>query len=78
MEIQREEFKQLGIMADWEGSAGVYRTLGLFIGVLLDGGVDCIFIADPQYEIRQLKIFQKMVERGRSTSSISLINLANP
>jgi len=30
IEVQKAEFKQLGIMADWDGSAGVYRTLGAF------------------------------------------------
>jgi isoleucyl-tRNA synthetase len=28
IEVQKAEFKQLGIMADWDGSAGIYRTLG--------------------------------------------------
>ncbi|KZP15924.1 isoleucyl-tRNA synthetase [Athelia psychrophila] len=51
IDVQREEFQQLGIMADWgqsiEGKeTGVYRTL------------------DPAYEMRQLRVFQKMVEKG--------------
>ena len=46
--IQKEEFYRLGIMADWkepEGK-GVYKTL------------------DTDYEIRQLRVFGKMLERG--------------
>jgi len=26
--VQKEEFKQLGIMADWDAKDGVYRSLG--------------------------------------------------
>ncbi|KAF8886535.1 isoleucyl-tRNA synthetase [Infundibulicybe gibba] len=42
---QKEQFRQLGIMADWSTDS-TYRTL------------------DHKYEIRQMRIFQKMVERG--------------
>ncbi|KZS97143.1 isoleucyl-tRNA synthetase [Sistotremastrum niveocremeum HHB9708] len=45
IERQRNEFRQLGIMADWSDE-GTYRTL------------------DHQYEIRQLGVFKKMVEKG--------------
>ncbi|KAJ8514839.1 hypothetical protein ONZ45_g7687 [Pleurotus djamor] len=43
VESQKEQFKQLGIMADWSQES-TYRTL------------------DHDYEVRQLRIFQKMVE----------------
>ncbi|KAL0958174.1 hypothetical protein HGRIS_000337 [Hohenbuehelia grisea] len=46
VESQKEQFKKLGIMADWDNSTTTYRTL------------------DHSYEIRQLRIFQKMVEQG--------------
>ncbi|KAI5121814.1 hypothetical protein M0805_009806 [Coniferiporia weirii] len=42
---QKEEFQELGIMADWS-KEGTYRTL------------------DKSYEIRQLRVFQQMVEKG--------------
>ncbi|KAH8101837.1 isoleucyl-tRNA synthetase [Cristinia sonorae] len=42
---QINQFRQLGIMADWN-SESTYRTL------------------DHDYEIRQLRVFQKMVDRG--------------
>ncbi|KAI0336726.1 isoleucyl-tRNA synthetase [Cubamyces sp. BRFM 1775] len=42
---QMEQFRQLGIMADWSPET-TYRTL------------------DPEYELRQLEIFKKMVEKG--------------
>ncbi|TDL24631.1 isoleucyl-tRNA synthetase [Rickenella mellea] len=45
MEKQRQEFQELGIMANWERS-GTYRTL------------------DHEYEIRQLRVFQEMVDKG--------------
>ncbi|KAI0790394.1 tRNA synthetases class I-domain-containing protein [Abortiporus biennis] len=42
---QQEQFRQLGIMADWT-TESTYRTL------------------DHDYEIRQLRIFQAMVDKG--------------
>ncbi|KAF9652680.1 isoleucyl-tRNA synthetase [Thelephora ganbajun] len=42
---QKEEFKSLGIMADWDNEKATYRTL------------------DSRYEMRQLRVFQKMVDR---------------
>jgi hypothetical protein len=30
IDVQKEEFKQLGIMADWDVEGGVYRSLGEF------------------------------------------------
>ncbi|KAI0284613.1 isoleucyl-tRNA synthetase [Russula aff. rugulosa BPL654] len=44
---QKDEFRELGIMADWDGMDSTYRTL------------------DHDYEMRQLRIFQNMVERGK-------------
>ncbi|EJD05388.1 isoleucyl-tRNA synthetase [Fomitiporia mediterranea MF3/22] len=45
IEVQKEEFQELGIMANWS-KEGTYRTL------------------DRSYELRQLRMFQKMVEKG--------------
>ena len=28
IETQKSEFRQLGVMADWDGPEGTYRTLG--------------------------------------------------
>ncbi|KAF9048105.1 isoleucyl-tRNA synthetase [Hymenopellis radicata] len=44
--VQKHEFQQFGIMADWHDDASTYRTL------------------DHDYEMRQLEIFQSMVEKG--------------
>lgn len=39
IDIQREEFRQLGVMADWDGDSsldsgrGIYRTLGTHIDI---------------------------------------------
>ncbi|KAF8157025.1 tRNA synthetases class I-domain-containing protein [Crassisporium funariophilum] len=46
IESQREQFRLLGIMADWDSKETTYRTL------------------DRHYVMRQLRIFQKMVEKG--------------
>lgn len=46
IEVQKSEFRQLGIMADWDGEGSTYRTL------------------DHDFEIRQLRLLQKMRERG--------------
>nr|XP_019003999.1 isoleucine-tRNA ligase [Kwoniella mangroviensis CBS 8507]OCF67460.1 isoleucine-tRNA ligase [Kwoniella mangroviensis CBS 8507] len=47
IDVQKSEMKALGVMADWDGENGTYRTL-----------------ADHDFEIRQLKLFKTMVERG--------------
>ncbi|KAK8858784.1 isoleucine-tRNA ligase [Kwoniella newhampshirensis] len=49
IDIQRTEMRALGVMADWEGAKGTYRTL------------------DHDFEIRQLRLFQTMVEEGYVT-----------
>ncbi|WVN90528.1 uncharacterized protein L203_105764 [Cryptococcus depauperatus CBS 7841] len=46
IEIQKHEMKDLGIMADWDGPGGTYRTL------------------DHDFEIRQLRLLQSMIEKG--------------
>ncbi|KAF9254893.1 isoleucyl-tRNA synthetase [Marasmius fiardii PR-910] len=43
---QKVQFKEFGIMADWDSDSSTYRTL------------------DHRYEMRQLQIFRKMVEKG--------------
>nr|XP_018262126.1 isoleucine-tRNA ligase [Kwoniella dejecticola CBS 10117]OBR84284.1 isoleucine-tRNA ligase [Kwoniella dejecticola CBS 10117] len=46
IDIQKSEMKALGVMADWDGQKGIYRTL------------------DHDFEIRQLRLFKTMVQRG--------------
>lgn len=62
MKIQREEFEQFGIMADWNKES-TYRTLGndIFEGLLW---IVTEWFLDHQYEMRQLRIFQQMVSKG--------------
>ncbi|KAE9386150.1 isoleucyl-tRNA synthetase [Gymnopus androsaceus JB14] len=43
---QKEQFRQFGIMADWDSNESTYRTL------------------DHSYEMRQLRIFEQMVNNG--------------
>ncbi|KIK70190.1 hypothetical protein GYMLUDRAFT_34677 [Collybiopsis luxurians FD-317 M1] len=43
---QKEQFRQFGIMADWDSDESTYRTL------------------DHEYEMRQLRIFEQMVNNG--------------
>ncbi|KZT10283.1 isoleucyl-tRNA synthetase [Laetiporus sulphureus 93-53] len=45
MRVQQDQFRQFGVMANWQPES-TYRTL------------------DHDYEMRQLQIFQKMVEKG--------------
>jgi hypothetical protein len=46
IDIQREEFRQLGVMADWDGDSGegpgrgTYRTLGAHIGINFNRAFD--------------------------------------
>jgi isoleucyl-tRNA synthetase len=30
IDVQKDEFRKLGIMADWDAEGGVYRSLGEF------------------------------------------------
>lgn len=46
IEIQKKEFRALGVMADWDSPEGTYRTM------------------DQDFEIRQLRLLQQMVEQG--------------
>lgn len=60
---QKDLYQQLGIMADWSPES-TYRTLGA-----RDRWPECpsYLISAPldhSYEMRQLRIFQKMVEKG--------------
>lgn len=62
---QKQEFQQLGIMADWS-TQGTYRTLGeliLFFGILVILS-QIVHHLDHSYELRQLRIFQNMVGKG--------------
>lgn len=63
---QAEQFSQFGIMADWDADS-TYRTLGASCraSVFSKTGVDPFEHVDPDYEMRQLRVFQKMVERGQ-------------
>lgn len=64
---QREEFRKLGIMADWENEAATYRTIGEFCPFpSTTSRLICALFIDHDYEIRQLEVFQKMVENGPS------------
>ncbi|WVQ73364.1 isoleucine-tRNA ligase [Cryptococcus sp. DSM 104548] len=45
IDIQKEEMRALGVMADWDHKDGTYRTL------------------DHGFEIRQLQLFQAMIQR---------------
>jgi isoleucyl-tRNA synthetase len=63
IQVQKEEFRQLGIMADWDSSQFTYRTLGESYIVVLNFLTHESLI-DHEYEIRQLRIFQQMVDKG--------------
>ena len=56
-------------MADWDGTDSTYRTLGKFPLLLAP-----LFILsnnpDHNYEMRQLRMFQKMVGRGKPSPSL--------
>ncbi|KAH9477821.1 Isoleucine--tRNA ligase, mitochondrial [Psilocybe cubensis] len=54
IDSQRNQFRPLAVMADWDSQERTYRTL------------------DRHYEIRQLRIFQKMVEKGASLAEAEL------
>jgi hypothetical protein len=53
-------------MADWDGTDSTYRTLGkCSSGCMPDGPRHLTYcLPDHDYEMGQLRIFQKMVEKG--------------
>jgi isoleucyl-tRNA synthetase len=53
-------------MADWDGAGSTYRTLGkCSSGCMPDGSRHLTYyLPDHDYEMRQLRIFEKMVEKG--------------
>lgn len=61
VQSQLSQFRQLGIMANWSPET-TYRTLGMSRVVKTTSLTD--HFPDHDYEIRQLRVFQKMVDRG--------------
>jgi hypothetical protein len=57
--MQKEEFRSLGIMADWDSDAGIYVTMGKLSKASYADGM-----LDRDFEIRQLRLFQKMLQEG--------------
>lgn len=52
-------------MADWESQSGTYRTMGERLALGNGTGSDG---KDHEFEIRELRIFQDMVKKGRCPS----------
>lgn len=71
IDIQREEFKLLGIMADWEPGLDVIVDSNQISGPEKDIGKggsqeqNSVYrTLDSEYEMRQLRVFGKMVKKG--------------
>jgi isoleucyl-tRNA synthetase len=64
VESQKEQFRSLGIMADWDSMENTYRTLGAYIVPKATMFTYIYSLTDRHYEMRQLRIFQKMVANG--------------
>ena len=64
IDSQKEQFRSLGIMADWDSKENTYRTLGARILPLLKCRCLHTYFSDRHYEMRQLRIFQNMVANG--------------
>lgn len=66
IDIQKTEMRALGVMADWDSEKNTYRTLGklpsVFFFFLIASCTDSI--QDHDFEIRQLRLFQAMVQKG--------------
>ncbi len=63
IQSQMAQFKQFGIMSGWTTDT-TYRTLGVSYPLYSVRTAHETLLLDHDYEIRQLRIFQKMVERG--------------
>ena len=64
IESQKEQFRALAIMADWDSKQNTYRTLGAHVFFPLSLSSHAYHYTDRSYEMRQLCIFQKMVANG--------------
>ena len=64
IDVQKREMKALGVMADWDNQHGTYRTLGKPIPIYSRCPVTRL--VDHDFQIRQLKLFQKMITQGQS------------
>lgn len=63
IDIQKAEMRALGVMADWDSEKNTYRTLGKL--PLVFSIASCTDpIQDHDFEIRQLRLFQAMVQKG--------------
>jgi hypothetical protein len=58
-------------MADWDGMNSTYRTLGKCSLGCTPVCSRRLTYLDHDYEMRQLRIFQNMVERSKPSSSLS-------
>jgi isoleucyl-tRNA synthetase len=69
IQVQKEEFSQLGIMADWDSHQSTYRTLGKEASY---SNLQAFFdrLTDHDYEIRQLRVFKDMLDKGGKISYI--------
>jgi isoleucyl-tRNA synthetase len=57
-------------MADWDGMDSTYRTLGKCSLGCMPVRSRRLTYSDHDYEMRQLRIFQNMVERGKLSPSL--------
>ena len=57
IQVQKTEMRDLGIMADWDNPNATYRTMGKRL-------TRQHLIVDRDFEIRQLRLFKSMVDRG--------------
>lgn len=62
IDIQKTEMRALGVMADWDSEKRTYRTLGKLSQILKASCTEPV--QDHDFEIRQLRLFQAMVQKG--------------
>lgn len=62
IDIQKTEMRALGVMADWDSEKRTYRTLGKLSQLLNTSCTEPV--QDHDFEIRQLRLFQAMVQKG--------------
>lgn len=62
IDIQKTEMRALGVMADWDSEKRTYRTLGKLSQLLNNSCTEPV--QDHDFEIRQLRLFQAMVQKG--------------
>lgn len=61
IKLQKQTFQSWGIIGDWDNA---YTTMGTAIGIQFFKVDNLILDTDPQYEAKQLEVFEEFFKKG--------------